>query len=69
MNKFLDFKKMMKVKKYPFLIANTDMSDKKDTHWWNILDINGNKDFLLFNSFGIKGFKNFIVKGNEKIVA
>ena len=29
MNKFLDFKKMMKGKKYPFLIANTDMSDKK----------------------------------------
>ena len=28
MKKFLDFKKMMKGKKYPILIANTDRSDK-----------------------------------------
>ena len=27
------------------------------------------KDFLLFNSFGIKGLKIFIVKDNEKTVA
>ena len=47
MNKFLDFKKIMKGKKYPFLIANTDRSDKQDTHWWSILDIDGKKDFLL----------------------
>ena len=26
-------------------------------------------DFLLFDSFGIKGIKNFIVQDNEKIVA
>ena len=69
MNKFLDFKKMMKGKKYPFLIANTDGSDKQGTHWWSILDINGKKDFLLFDSFGIKGLKNFIVQEDEKIVA
>ena len=57
MNKFLDFKKMMKGKKYPF-IANTDRSDKK-----------GKKDFLLFDSFGINDLKHFIVKNDEKIVA
>ena len=68
MNNFLDFKKMMKGKKYPFLIANTDRSDKQSTHWWSILDIDGKKDFLLFDSFGIKGFKNFIVKDNEKLL-
>ena len=39
MNKFLDFKKMMKDKRYPFLIANTNRSDKEGTHWWSILDI------------------------------
>ena len=50
MNQFLDFKKMMKGKTHPFLIANTDRSDKKGTHWWSILDIDGKKDFLLFNS-------------------
>ena len=69
MNKFLDFKNMMKGKKYPFLIANTGRSDKQGTHWWSILDIHGKKDFLLFNSFRIKGLKNFIVKYDEKIVA
>ena len=69
MNKFLDFKKMMKGKKYPFLIANTDRSDKRGTHWWSILDIDEKKDFLLFDSFGIKGLKNFIVQNDEKIVA
>ena len=69
MNKFLDFKKMMKGKKYPFLIANTDKSDKKGTRWWSILDIDGKFFFLLFDSFGINGLKIFIVKGNEKIVA
>ena len=69
MNKFLDFKKLIKGKKYPFLIVNTDRSDKQGTHWWSILDIDGKKDFLLFNSFRIKGLKNFMVKDDEKIVA
>ena len=69
MNKFLDFKKMMKGEKHPFLIANTGRSDKQGTHWWSILDIDGKKDFLLFDSFGIKGLKNFIVKDDERIVA
>ena len=43
MTKFIDYKSMMSEKKkeakYPFLIANTDDSDKKGTHWWSILDI------------------------------
>ena len=69
MNKFLDFKKMMKGKKHPFLIANTDRSDKKSTRRWSILGINGKNDFSLFDSFGIKGLKNFIVKDDEKTVA
>ena len=48
MNKFLDFKKMMKGKKYSFLIANIDRSDKQGTHWWSILDIDGKKIFCYF---------------------
>ena len=67
MNKFFDFKKMMKGKKYPFLIANTNRSDKEGTRWWIILDIDGKKEFLLFDSFGIMGLKNFIVQNDEKI--
>ena len=69
MNKFFDFKKMMKAKKYPFLIANTGRSDKQGIHWWSTLDIDGKKDFLLFDSFGIKGLKNFIVQNDEKILS
>ena len=68
MNRFFDLKKMMKGKKYLFLISNTDRSDKKGTHRWSILDIDGKKDFLLFDSFGIKGLKNFIVKDDENIL-
>ena len=63
------FIKIIKGKKYPFLIANTGRFDEQGTHWWSILDIDGKKDFLLFDSFGINGLKNFIVKDDGKIVA
>ena len=68
MNKFLDFKKMMKGKKYSFLIANTDRSHIQGTHWWSILDIDGKKDFLLFDSFGIKGLKVLLLKMMKKLL-
>ena len=48
MNKFFNVTKMMKGKKYPFLIANTDRSDKPGTQWWSILDIDSKKYFLAF---------------------
>ena len=32
MNRFFDFKRMMKGKIYPFLITNTDRSEKQGTH-------------------------------------
>ena len=57
MNKFFDVRKMMKGKKYPFLIANTDRSDKAGMHWWSILDIDSKKDFLLCDSFGVMTMK------------
>ena len=66
MNKFLDFKKMMKGKKYPFLIANTDRSDKQGTHWWSILDIDRKKYFLFFDSFGIKGLRTLLLNTMKK---
>ena len=57
----------MKGKKYPFLIAKTDRSDKPGTHWWSILDIDSKKDFLLLDSFGMQGLRNFIVQDYAKI--
>ena len=67
-NKFFDIAKMMKGKKKPFLIGNTDRSDKPGTHWWSILDIDLKRDFLLFDSFGVLHLRNFIVQDDEKIV-
>ena len=58
----------MKGKRYQFLLANTDKSDKQGTHWWNILDIDGKKDFLLLDSFGIKSLKNFIPQDDKTIL-
>ena len=55
----------MKGKRYPFLIANTDRSDKQGMDWWSI---DGKRDFLLFDSSGIKGLKNFMVKDDKKIL-
>ena len=68
MTRFFNLTKMMKGKNYPFLIANTDSSDKKGTHRWSILDIDGTKDFLLFDLFVIKGLRNFIIKDDENIL-
>ena len=42
---------MMKGRKYPFLIANTDRSDKGGMHWWSILDIRPAHDFLLLDTW------------------
>ena len=41
MNGFIDYKAVVSEKKgkYPFIIANTDSSDKSDNHWWSIMDI------------------------------
>ena len=38
-NKLISFEKMIPFLKYPFLIANTDRSDKGGPHWWSILNI------------------------------
>ena len=55
MDKFFNITRMMKGKKYPFLIANTDRSDKTGSDWWSILDIDGKKDFLLFQKLYTAG--------------
>ena len=40
MKKFINHAAMIEDPgKFPFIIANTDASDKFGTHWWSILDI------------------------------
>ena len=57
--KFIMFHRMMNEKstRYPFIIMNTDRSDKKSTHWWSFLNHHLKKEIFLFNSFGFDGFK------------
>ena len=52
MTKFIDYKPMMSEKKvkYPFLIVNTDDSEKKGTHWWSILNIEPKTDIFFFDT-------------------
>ena len=62
-DRFIDYKTIILEKKgkYPFIIANTDTSDKNGTHWWSIIDIKPRTDLLFFDSFrtdGLKRFKN-----------
>ena len=48
MSRFIDYKTMISEKKdkYPFIIANTDSSDKDGTQWCSILDIESRTDLF-----------------------
>ena len=71
MNKFINFKSMIceKSGKYPFLIVNTDSSDKDGTHLWSILNIKPKIDLLFFYYLlGIDRLKNFIIQDDESVI-
>ena len=52
MNKFLDHASMISDKsKYPFIIANTDASDKPVVHWWIIIDTEPRNNIFFFFFF------------------
>ena len=70
MNKFINHSAMISSKegKYPFLIANTDSSEKDGTHWGSILDIEPKTDTFFFDSFGIDSMKHFIAQDDRKII-
>ena len=70
MNKFVNFQQIMKTggTNHPYLISNTDRSDKDGTHWWGILDIHPKAEILFFDSFGQEGLKNFVIQEDQKIV-
>ena len=64
MNKFIDHAAMISGKgKYPFIIANTDSSDKPGVHWWNILDIESKTNIFFFD-----GLNHFIVQDDKPVV-
>ena len=66
-NKFISFHEMAreKSKKYPFIIMNTDRSNKPGTHWWSFLDLHPKKEIFLFDSFGFTGFQKFVIDNDR----
>ena len=68
MNRFIDYETMASDKKgkYPFIIANTDSSDKSSTHWWSIMDIESRADLFIIDSFSEDGLKSFIIQDDKK---
>ena len=57
--------------KYPFIIANTDDSEKDGTYWWSILDIEPRTDiffFFFFDLYGLDGLKHLIIQDDRKII-
>ena len=69
MNKFINHAAMISDRgKFPFIIANTDASDKPGVHWWSILDIEPRTDIFFFDSFGLDGLKHFIIQDDKPIV-
>ena len=67
--KFISFHEMMIEKnRYPFIIMNTDRSDKNGTHWWSFLDLHERKEIFLFDSFGFEGFKEFVIDNDRNIL-
>ena len=69
-NKFINHSAMIEEKKgkYPFIIANTDDSSEKGTHWWSILNIEPRNELFSFDSFGLEGLKQFIIQDDIKII-
>ena len=53
LNKFVNHAAMINDSgKYPFIIANTEDSEKDGTHWWSILDIETKTDILFLDAGG-----------------
>ena len=67
--RFISFHEMMRSKhKYPFMIMNTDRSDRNGTHWWSFLDLHERREIFLFNSFGFEGFKKFVIDNDRNVL-
>ena len=54
--------------KYPFVIMNTDGTNKKGTHRWSFLNLYPKKEIFMFDSFGFKVFKEFVIEDDQKII-
>ena len=68
--RYINFYEIIKRRnaKYPFAIFNTDKENEPGVHWWSFMDIHPKNNLFLFDSFGIEGFKLFIVDNDQDII-
>ena len=45
-----------------FVKMNTVRSEKKGTNWWSFLGLHPSKENFMFDSFGFKEFKEFVIQ-------
>ena len=69
MTKFITFHRMMNEKStwYPFIIMNTDRSDKKSTHWWSFLDLHPTKKYFYLTALDLMVLRDFYYKMIKKL--
>ena len=58
----------MSGKKYPFIVSNTNRSDKNGTQWWSVLNISPKSELFVFYYFAIDGMRHFIVQDDKQTV-
>ena len=65
--KYINFYEIIKRRnpKNLFAIFNTDKENQPGNHWWSFMDISPRNNLFLFHSFGIEGFKLFIVDNDQ----
>ena len=68
--KYINFYEIIKRRnaKYLFAIFNTDKENEPGVPWWSFMDIHLKNNLFLFDSFGIEGFKLFIVDNDQDII-
>ena len=68
--RFFKFKHLIREKKapYPFMIMNTDRSNKEGENWWSLLEISSKEQIFLFDSFGFISLKEFITDNDKQII-
>ena len=68
--KYINFYEIIQQRnaKYPFAIFNTDKEKEPRIHWWSFIDIKPKNSLFLFDSFGLEGFKLFIVDNDQQVI-
>ena len=68
--KYINFYEIIKRgnSKYPFATFNMNKENETGVHWLSFMDIHPKNNLILFNSFGIEGFKLFIVNNDHDII-